>query len=345
MTRSPSPPPDRVSGNEFGWGRVGSRRGAIRGTANLREMSGRYSFSLPEPRQRDGWFRIGNVDVTTTALVVGLGVASMLLYAIDPATAFKGAFVSEFVRDGELWRLLTWPLTNPPDSLWALVGLVVFWFLGHLIEDELGRKPMAVLLAAMAVVPTVLVTVLNVANETGTGRWSAYSFSVSFFSLALLTIYGIEHPNARFFFGIPAWVIAAAFLFIEVLRDVGGRAWAQLILVLLVVAVGCIGVRQRGMLDQLTFIPRMDRLRGPAPSPYGEIGSARPNRSKRSRRKGSSGAGSVVSGPWGQPGGPTPLEQAELDVLLDKISAGGIDSLSAQEKDRLNALSKRMRGS
>lgn len=316
------------------------------GTANLAEMSGRYSFSLPEPRQRDGWFRIGSVDVTTTAFVVGLGVASMLLYALDPATAFKGAFVSELVRHGDLWRLVTWPLTNPPDSLWAIVGLVVFWFLGHLIEDELGRKPMAVLLAAMAVVPTVLVTLLNVANETGNGRWSTYSFSVSFFSLALLTIYGIEHPNAKFFFGIPAWVIAAAFLFIEVLRDVGDRAWAQLILVLLVVAVGCIGVRQRGMLDQLTFIPRAKRLAGPAPSPYGEIGPARPNRSKRSRRrKGPSGAGSVVSGPWAQPGGPTPLEQAELDVLLDKISATGIDSLSAQEKDRLNALSKRMRGS
>ena len=37
-------------------------------------MPGRYQFSLPERRQRDGWFRIGTLDVTTTALLVLLGV-------------------------------------------------------------------------------------------------------------------------------------------------------------------------------------------------------------------------------------------------------------------------------
>ena len=58
------------------------------------------------------------------------------------------------------------------------------------------------------------------------------------------------------------------------------------------------------------------------------------------------GGNTVVSGPWNVPqGGPTPLEQAELDVLLDRISAGGIDSLTPHEKERLNALSKRMRDS
>ena len=46
-------------------------------------MPGRYQFSLPERRQRDGWFRIGTLDVTTTALLVLLGVASMFAYAIS----------------------------------------------------------------------------------------------------------------------------------------------------------------------------------------------------------------------------------------------------------------------
>ena len=34
---------------------------------------------------------------------------------------------------------------------------------------------------------------------------------------------------------------------------------------------------------------------------------------------------------------------AELDALLDKISANGLDSLNADEKRRLNDLSKRLR--
>ena len=36
-------------------------------------------------------------------------------------------------------------------------------------------------------------------------------------------------------------------------------------------------------------------------------------------------------------------DQAELDELLDKISAQGMDGLTNDEKRRLNELSKRMR--
>ena len=36
-------------------------------------------------------------------------------------------------------------------------------------------------------------------------------------------------------------------------------------------------------------------------------------------------------------------DQAELDALLDKISADGMDGLTADEKRRLNELSKRLR--
>jgi membrane associated rhomboid family serine protease len=311
-------------------------------------MSGRYAFSLPEPQQRDGWFRLGNIDVTTTVLVVLVSLGSMVLYALTPELVMNGAFSSELVRDGEAWRLFTWPLVNPP-SIWGLIDLVVFWYFGHLVEEQIGRKPFAWLLTAMTVIPAVFVTLLNTSNDLTNGRWSAYSFSVALFSLALISIFGIDNPNAKFLFGIPAWVIAAAFVFIQVLQLVSVRAWAQLILTLLVIVVGCFGARQRGMLDVLSFIPRIKQLSGPAPSPYGEIGSARPKPkgAKRFRRSkgGAATNNPVVPGPWGPPGGPTPLEQAELDVLLDRISASGIDSLTPYEKDRLNALSKRMRGS
>ena len=38
-----------------------------------------------------------------------------------------------------------------------------------------------------------------------------------------------------------------------------------------------------------------------------------------------------------------PHDQAELDELLEKISADGMDGLSADEKRRLNEISKRLR--
>jgi membrane associated rhomboid family serine protease len=308
-------------------------------------MSGRYAFSVPEPRQRDGWFRIGTIDVTTTAFLVFLGIISMFVYAISPEFVFAGAFSSFEVRQGEVWRLVTWPAVDAP-SIWSLISLVVFWYFGHMVEERIGRKPMAMVLLAMAVVPTTIVTLLNVTNEIGLGRWDAFSFSISLFSLAMIVIFAMQNPTAKFFFGIPAWVLAGVFVLIQVLQYTAERAWAQLILTLLVIVVGCIGVAQRGMLEDYSFIPRSKALAGSGASPYGEMGSARPKQKKRrraSKRRGD--RGSVVAGPWDSKAGPTPLEQAELDVLLDRISDGGIESLTKAERARLNDLSKRMRGS
>ena len=49
-------------------------------------MAGRFSFSVPGRRNAgDPWFRIGTIDVTTTVLVVLLCVASMFVWALDPA--------------------------------------------------------------------------------------------------------------------------------------------------------------------------------------------------------------------------------------------------------------------
>ncbi|HSB87686.1 MAG TPA: DUF6576 domain-containing protein, partial [Ilumatobacteraceae bacterium] len=67
-------------------------------------------------------------------------------------------------------------------------------------------------------------------------------------------------------------------------------------------------------------------------------------RSRQPRRHRGRSRPAVVSGPWG--GTPaTVTDHSELDALLDKISAGGMESLTKAEKQRLNELSKRLRGS
>ena len=73
---------------------------------------------------------------------------------------------------------------------------------------------------------------------------------------------------------------------------------------------------------------------------FGGVATRAPARAQAGRRRGRP----VVAGPWAGSGTRT-ADQSELDDLLDKISASGMDSLTRAEKQRLNELSKRLRGS
>lgn len=286
-------------------------------------MPGRYQFSLPERPSRDGWFRAGSIDVTTTAFMVGLAIASMVWYAIDKVSLSKMVFLGALVRDGDVWRVATWPIANPlnDQAIWIILTLVFFWFLGHRIEELAGRVRFTWLLVAMTIVPAAITSLISFDSV-----YAAYGLRV--LSIGLMAIFALEMPNVSFFFGIPAWVMALIYIVIDALYYVGDRAYEVLVLELLVVAVGVVGARQCGLLSELGFIPHVMGKRSR---------TARP-----AKRRKSSGP-TVVTGQWGEPAH-DPLEQAELDMLLDKISANGLDSLSKSEKSRLNELSKKLRG-
>jgi hypothetical protein len=301
-------------------------------------VASRFQFALPDPRPRDGWFRFKNLDVTTTALLVVAGIASMFHYAISKSMFARLLFHPIFVRDGDLWRLVTWPIANAPTQIWVVFTLLFFWFVGHAVEELVGRVRFTVLIAVITVIPAAVVTALPV-NDFPT----LPEVGLSLLGTAMLVVFAAEHPNAPFFFGIPAWVIAAVFVGIDVLRLVGDRYWGTLILMLLVIAVALVVVRQWGFVARLSFIPRFAGSSGSHPPRRGPAPPRATSRRGERRQR-----GRVVEGPWSAPTPPLPdadaaAAQIELDALLDKISAGGLDSLSAAEKRRLNELSKRLR--
>ncbi len=299
-------------------------------------MANRFQFALPDPRPRDGWTRAGNVDLTTTAILVVAGVGSMFLYAISRDAFAKLIFYPSAVRDGEIWRLVTWPIANPPTRIWVVITLAFFWFIGHTVEELVGRNRYLALIVSVTVLPALFVTLLPGLSfptlpETGLGLLASVMF----------VIFAVQYPQQPFFFGIPAWVLALVFVGIDVLRFVGDRLWGTLLLLLSAIALGVLIVRQWGFAERLDFIPRVGHTKTPKRS-----GGARSRR--RSATRGRPGK-TVVEGPWSAPSAPvapasdTLAAQAELDALLDKISAGGLDSLTNDEKRRLNELSKRLR--
>ena len=287
-------------------------------------MASRFQLSIPEPRRRDGWFRMGNIDVTTTALLSGLSVVGMFVYAISRTLFDTLVFLPWKVRDGQLWRVVTWPIANQP-SIWLLIGIVFFWIFGHQVEELVGRVRFTVLVAAATIVPALVVSLIGDFYTTAIPL-----LGIGFLGTLMLVLFAADRPNAPFFFGIPAWIIALVFIGIDVLQFTADRLWGTLIQLVLMLGIGLVMFRHWGHASDLTFIPSFGQAGAP--------GSQKPKAKQKQRKQGRDFDRVVTAGPWT---GPSGADQAEMDRLLDKMNSVG---LSDVERKRLSELGKRLRG-
>ena len=217
-----------------------------------------------------------------------------------------------------------------------MITIAIFWYFGSQVEGLLGRNRFGIMLLLLTVIPGLVAVVLGVEDV----------FGLTPLELAVFLVFIAEYPFARFFFGIPAWAIGVVIVGIQLLQYIGLRDQDGLILLVVTIAVAALTARAMGLAQSLPWIPKI---------PIPAVGSRRKKKGRRSRGT----QGEVVSGPWASParsepyrGAPLPQppqapddlhDQAELDHLLDKISASGMDGLTADEKRRLNELSKRLR--
>jgi membrane associated rhomboid family serine protease len=284
-------------------------------------VPGRYSISFPGRRDRDDpWFRIGMVDVTTTLLVTLLCVVSIFVWAANNSWVEPLYLLTDKVRHGQVWRLVTWPIANtlaePPSAIWKVAMIAMFWFFGREVERQIGRVRFLQMLLLLAVVPGIVGVILDI-NQGG----------IRPLQIAIFVVFAMEHPRMPFFFGLQAWILAAVIVGVEVLQLIGYRIPELIVLLFVSLATAVLSARAFGMLTDYEWLPKLN-LPG--------------KKAKSSRR---SGGPTVVAGPWsGSQPAHTAADQMELDTLLDKINAGGIDSLSRHEKSRLNELSKKLRG-
>ncbi len=294
-------------------------------------MAGRFSYSSPESRYGGTpWFKVGDVDVGTAVLVALACAVSMFVWAIDRALLEPFVLIADKVRSGQIWRLVTWPFPTEPD-FWAVITIAIFWYFGRELEGLLGRNRFAWFLGILTIVPAVIATLVG---------FNVYG--LEYLQLGVFIVFIAEHPTARFFFNIPGWVIGAVIVGLQVLQLAGNRNGDGLVFLLVLLVTAGLAARSFGLATQLPWIPVL-------PMPGAGVEKSSPKK----RRKGGSPATTrsrqtVVEGPWAAPNMPRPspdaaAAQAELDVLLDKISAGGLDSLTSDEKKRLNELSKRLR--
>jgi hypothetical protein len=290
-------------------------------------------MARPARGSGDGWFRLGSLELTTVVLVVALVVVSLVDYAIEPIGKPVQSHLlldPDSVLNGQVWRLVTWPLAYPVGfGLFDVIAVFFFWYFGNEIESQLGKRRMAWFLGLLTVGLGLLWVLVVEVLPFGYGAL----YSLNQVELMVLLTFIAEYPRRRFFFNIPGWVIAAVIIGLDVINYLGNRDWLYLINLFLGLFLAAVIARSLGLLAELTWVPRIAMKRRSRPA-------------KRTRRSGPApaGGGTVVTGPWQPPPSPpVSRDQAALDDLLDKISASGLDSLTDGEREQLLVLRDRLR--
>jgi len=303
----------------------------------------------------DPWFRVGKIDVDTTTFLSGLSVVFMFIWAAEgPGRVISKwfwlvsrdfGFTGGSVLGGQLWRLVTWPIAYGPGpygvDLFSVIVLVIFFLLGSQLEAAMGRRQYTIYLLLMTVIPAVLVTVYEAV--TGTNGLITGLRDLEF---GVFVGFAVRYPTARFWPGIPAWIMAAVFIGIEFLRDVGNRDDHSLIVLFAIVGTSALALRALGFAEEADWIPKLPlpaALTGVTPQRAASTGGARSSTSKRKKR----GRGKLTAVPSPPVNAPrrelTKLEEAEMDAILDQVSEHGMDSLTSEQRSRLEEHSKRLR--
>lgn len=282
-------------------------------------------FNVSRDHSGDAWFRLGKLDVTSTVLVVLIGAVGVVASAFAPVLYQVGLFVPAEVLQGQVWRAVTWPFVDG-ISLWSILTLVLLWYFGRDLENQVGRRPMMSLYVALWAILTVVAFVVGLAMGGGA---MAGLRSIQFI---VLLLWIAEYPRRPFFFGIPAWIVGAVLVALQVLSYIAIRDLAGLASLVVTFFVAAVVARRFGLLSDLSWLPGR---RGSAPRIRQGGGVRAPQaaapRTPRAARAEQKAAARQAS------------DHERMDALLEKISEQGIHSLTPAERKELEALRERRR--
>ncbi len=256
----------------------------------------------PDDHQPMLWLR-GHAIYATHFLVLVFG-GSLLVTTLLMLFRVEGVFFqwlqfnSPAVLRGQVWRLVSYGLVNPPSLQFVIDMLMVVWF-GREVERAFGRRTFLALYAGIYLITPLLFTLiglwlpLNLLGETG-----AFALFVAFATL---------QPDALLLFNILAKWAALVLVGIFSLMALAYHDWTGLLSLWATTGFAYAFVRwQRGhfSLPDFRFWRRGPKLRVlPDLPPTGASEKA--------------------------------TSRAEMDRLLDKIARSGMASLTAKERAKL----------
>jgi len=259
------------------------------------------------------WVR--NQAIYAAHFIVLVFVASLIVTSLLMATGFTApltwlTFDSGLVLRGQVWRLATYGLVNPPGQGLAVLGfaidmLMIVWF-GRELEKFFGRRIFLRFYLGLYFLSPLLFTLIglrwpmHLAGETG-----AFALFIAFTTL---------YPNVVLLFNILAKWVAWALVALYTLLALAYHDWVGLLSLWITTGYAFAFV----CFEQGRFtLPRLN-FRRPRPKPKLRVlPDLKP-------------AGKIVT--------TAPAKEnsmAEMDALLDKIARSGLSSLTAKERAQL----------
>ncbi len=282
-------------------------------------------YDTQDEQQPVTWIR-GHA-VYAAHFVVLVFIASMLIttgFLFAKAHGFLNllAFDSTAVLRGEVWRIFTSGLVNPPSIWFAIDMLMIVWF-GRELEKIFGRKKFLGFYGALYLLKPVLFTVI--------GLWSHEEFAGQSGGFALFIAFATLYPGAMLMFNLLAKWVALILVALYTLIHLSARDTNGLIALLATSGFAFAFARhQQGhfTLPSLRLPRRQPKLT--------VLPGGRDHAHTRSASSASSSGKTHTSSP--RPARDTTT--AEMDALLDKIARSGMASLTPDERARLDAAAK-----
>ena len=300
----------------------------------------------------DPWFRVGQFAVTTTAIVSAMSVAYMFVWAfegfsrpittkllLNPGTSLGS------VGDGQIWRLVTWPIPTEP-SLGTLLLVAVFWMLGSQLEALMGRKRFTFFLLVLTIVPALVMTALELTDTFGV-VYGLRVYGLLYVELGVLIAFATHYSSVRFWPGIPSWILAGVVVGMAMLQAISNQRRYELVLTVTMALLAPLMLRALGHAEQHEWLPKF-----PLPARSAGGPQRRPPRRQRGgpqrgapqHRRPQPRSSHLSSVPPPPPPPAAEVEaQAKIDALLDKMGEHGLESLTEAERRTLEDLSKRLR--
>ncbi len=279
----------------------------------------RYDFESPEEHGPVTWWRghpVYAVHLLVAALVASMLVTTGLQFARADGVISVLSFHGEAVWRGEVWRVLTYGLMNPPSLGLAIELLMLAWF-GREVERSLGRRDFLRLFAGLYLVRplvfTALAPVLPASFAGGTGAFAVF--------IAFATLF----PDAALLFNLLARWVAWGLLALGALMALGARDGVRLLELAATSGFAFAFIRHHQGRWNWPRLPRF-RWARPTPAPAPVPRGAPVPVAARAGASRSAGTTPPVAAPM-----------AEVDALLDKIAQSGLHSLTPAERARLEA--------